>query len=55
MVRQVLLELFKQFPEDVQRTVSRVLEFEQSNITLERPRFKEALREILDEEARDEA
>lgn len=55
MVRQVLLELFKQFSEDVQRTVARVLEFEQSTITLERPRFKEALHEILDEEARDEA
>jgi hypothetical protein len=54
-VRQLLLELFKQFPEEVQRTVARVLEFEQSNITLERPRFKETLREILGEEARDEA
>ncbi len=55
MMRQILLELFKEFPEDVQRTVVRVLEFEQSNITLKQPRFKEAIREILDEEARDEA
>ncbi len=55
MVKKELVELFSQFPEDVQRTIARVLEFEQSRISLEKPRFREEIRQIIEGEARDEA
>ncbi len=53
MIRKLLTELLSQFPEDVNRTIERVIEFEQSKISSERPRFREEIREIIEQEARE--
>ncbi len=54
MIEKELLELFNRFPEDVRRTIARVIEFEQSRISYGKPRFREEIRQIIEEEARDE-
>lgn len=48
MIKDRVLELFKDQDKDVQRVIERVLEFEQENISIERPRFMDSMREIID-------
>lgn len=48
MIKDRVLELFKDQDEDVQRVIERVLEFEQENISIKQPRFMEPIREIID-------
>ena len=50
MIKDRVLELFKDYDKDVQRVIERVLDFEQENISIERARirFMEPIREIID-------
>jgi len=49
MIRDRLLNLFKQHDQEVQRVIAEVLKLEQENISMERPRgIKEDIKEIID-------
>ncbi len=48
MIKDRVLELFKDQDEDVQRVIEKVLELEQENISIDRPRVMEGIREIID-------
>jgi hypothetical protein len=48
MIKDRVLELFKDYDKDVQRVIEKVLELEQEHISLERPRVMDGIREIID-------
>jgi hypothetical protein len=48
MIKDRVLELFKDQDADVKRVIEKVLELEQENISIERPRVMEGIREIID-------
>lgn len=48
--RNKLLDFFKEYPPLVQKIVKRVLEIEQEQIDMKRPRVKEDIRELFDRE-----
>jgi hypothetical protein len=52
-IQQQILALFAKSNEDVREVIASVIEFEQENIHLERPRFKEAITDVLDRVARE--
>lgn len=55
MLKDRILGLFEDHEQDVRRVIAEVLELEQKNISLERPRVKEEIRQIVDRVASDEA
>lgn len=52
-LQKQILALFKEYEPDVQEVVASVLMFEQENIHLKHPRFKEPILDVLDRVARD--
>ncbi len=52
-LQQQILALFAECDHDVREVIAAVLEIEQENIHLERPRFKDPILEVLDRVARD--
>ena len=55
MLKDRLLELFKEYEQDVQQVVAEVLTLEQEHISMERPRVKEQIKDIIDRVVKDEA
>jgi hypothetical protein len=55
MLKDRLLELFREYEQDVQQVIADVLALEQEHISMERPRVKEQIKEIIDRVVRDEA
>jgi len=55
MLKDRLLELFKKYEQDVQQVVAEVLTLEQEHISMERPRVKEQIKDIIDRVVKDEA
>jgi hypothetical protein len=49
------MELFKEYDPEVQRVISEVLTLEQEHISLERPRVKNLVRQIIDHIVQDES
>lgn len=49
------MQLFNECDKDVQKIISEVLDFEQENISKDRPHFREAIKEIIDRVVKDEA
>jgi len=54
MLKDRLLELFKEYEQDVQQVIAAVLVLEQEHISMERPRVKEAIKQIIDRVVEDE-
>ena len=48
MLKKRVMELFKECEPDVQRVISEVLTLEQEHISMERPRVKQPIRQIID-------
>lgn len=48
MIRDRILELFKECPPDVRKVVAEVIRLEQEHITMERPRVREPIRQIIE-------
>ena len=55
MLKDRLRELFKEREPEVQRVISEVLTLEQEHISLERPRVKNLVRQIIDHIVQDES
>lgn len=55
MLGDRLQELFGEYEEDVQQVIAEVLTLEQEHISMERPRVKEQIRQIIDRVVKDEA
>jgi len=55
MLKDRLMELFKEYDPEVQRVISEVLTLEQEHISLERPRVKNLVRQIIDHIVQDES
>lgn len=53
MLKDRLMELFKECDRDVQRVISEVLALEQAHISLERPRVKNSIKQIIDRVVQD--
>ena len=49
MLKNRVMEMFKECEPDVQRVISEVLALEQEHISMERPRVKQAIRQIIDQ------
>ncbi|HKQ05749.1 MAG TPA: hypothetical protein VJ464_11495 [Blastocatellia bacterium] len=49
MLKDRVMELFKNYEKDVQQVIAEVLTFEQEHISLERFRVKEPIKEIIDQ------
>ena len=54
MLRDRLMELFKEYDQDIQRVIADVLVLEQEHISMERPRVKDRIKQIIDRVVRDE-
>lgn len=54
MLKDRLMELFKEYERDVQGVIAEVLAFEQAHISLEHPRFRKSIRQIIDRVVQDE-
>ena len=48
MLKKRVMELFKECEPDVQRVISEVLTLEQEHISMERPRVKQPIRQIIE-------
>lgn len=48
MLKDKLMKLFKDYEPDVQKVVEEVLALEQEHISLERFKYKESIKEIID-------
>lgn len=48
MLRDRLLELFREYEADVREVIAEVLALEQEHISMERPRIKEQIKDIID-------
>lgn len=55
MLRDRLVELFKEYDVDIQEVITSVLILEQEHISMKRPRVKDQIKEIIDRVVRDEA
>lgn len=53
MLKDRLMELFKEYEPDVQYVIAEVLALEQEHISMERPRVKQQIRQIIDRVVRD--
>lgn len=51
-LQQQILGLFEQCDSDVREVIKEVIQFEQENVHLDKPRYKDPIREILDRVAR---
>lgn len=51
-LQQQILALFSECDDDVREVIAQVLEIEQENIHLDRPRFTEPILDVLDRVAR---
>ena len=49
MLKARVMELFKEYEPDVQRVISEVLTLEQEHISMERPRVKQSIKQIIDQ------
>ena len=49
MLKARVMELFKECEPDVQRVISEVLALEQEHISMERPRVKQPIKQIIDQ------
>ena len=49
MLKKRVMELFKECEPDVQRVISEVLTLEQEHISMDRPRVKQPIRQIIDQ------
>ena len=54
MLRDHLLELFRECDEDIQEVIADVLILEQEHISMDRPRVKDQIKHIIDRVAKDE-
>lgn len=52
-LQRQIMELFTHFEPDIRQVVAAVLEVEQENIHMERPRLREAIGDILDRVAKE--
>ncbi len=50
MLREKILEMFQEQDLDVQRVIARVIEEEWARLSLQRPRMREEIRQIIEEE-----
>jgi hypothetical protein len=55
MLKDRLMELFKEYDPEVQRVISEVLTLEQEHISMERPRVKNLVKQIIDHVVQDES
>ena len=55
MLKDRLMELFKEYDPEVQRVISEVLTLEQEHISMERPRVKNLVKQIIDHVDQDES
>ena len=53
MLKDRLMELFKEYEPDVQDVIAEVLALEQEHISMERPRVKQPIRQIIDRVVKD--
>ena len=49
MLKARVMELFKECEPDVQKVISEVLTLEQEHISMERPRVKQPIKQIIDQ------
>jgi len=54
MLKDQIKELFKDYSKEVQMIIAEVLKFEQENITLDRPQFKNEIKAIITKVVNDE-
>ena len=54
MLRDRLMELFKEYDQDIRQVIADVLALEQEHISMERPRVKDQIKQIIDRVVRDE-
>lgn len=53
MLKEKILELFREYDPEVQEVITRVLEEEWAHLSLEKPRgIKQKIRQIIDDEAK---
>lgn len=50
MLRQRILEMFREQDPDVQKVIARVIEEEWARLSYQRPRIKEEIRQIIETE-----
>ncbi len=55
MIKDRVLNLFRDYDEDVRKIIAEVIVLEQEHISMERPRVKDAIKEIIDEAVKNEA
>ncbi len=48
MLKDRLLDLFREYDQEVQQVIAEVLILEQEHISMERPRVKETIKQIID-------
>ena len=53
MLKDLLMESFKECDRDVQKVISEVLILEQAHISMERPRIKNSIKQIIDRVVQD--
>ncbi len=54
MLKDRLLELFKEYSQDVRQVITDVLTLEQEHISMERPRVKDQIKQIIEQVVKDE-
>jgi len=54
MLKDRLLELFKEYDQDIQQVIDDVLALEQEYISMERPRVKDQIKQIIEQVVKDE-
>ena len=54
MLKDRLMELFREYEQDVQEVIAEVLTLEQEHISMKHPRVKEQIKEIIDRVIKDE-
>ena len=55
MLKDRLMELFKEYDPEVQRAISEVLTLEQEHISMKQPHIKNLVKQIIDHVVQDES
>jgi len=55
MLRDRLLKLFEEYDQDVRQVIADILALEQEHISMERPRVKEQIKQIIKQVVKNEA
>lgn len=55
MIKDRVINLFRDYDEDVRKVIAGVIDLEQERISMDRPHVKDAIKEIIDEAVKNEA